>query len=268
MTGERPESYDSAAFFDKNSALYADSGYTSNREPPAWDVDFIEFMRKNSSGRTLLDVGAGSGLFSSLVKVNIPEMQVTALDPSVNLLNLIGDQSIRKVVGKMPELNLDPQERFSFIHVSNVLHHLVGKTINESRNLLKESLLELRAHLDDSGFLMILEETWETYIVPTASRTLAFLLLSTANKLDLTVPRFFSHYHEEGFKGLIVCMYTASELENMLKNCGFTVAESKAHYYPFYGAKRLSARENRFKRVTLLKRWAQTEFLCEKSRAD
>ena len=208
MSNKKSQSFDAASFFDKNAAVYA-RGVCAN-DVTLFDLAFFKFIKKNPVA-TLLDVGAGSGRFSSLVRLNFPDVQVTALDPSVNLLTMIQDRSIIKVVGKSPDLNLDPGERFSFIHVSNVFHHLVGKTINESRNIVKESLLVLKDHLEDSGYLMIMEELCETYAIPRASRTLAFFLLSLADKLNVTVPWFFSPNNSQSVKGLLVCMYTASD---------------------------------------------------------
>jgi len=67
-------------------------------------------------------------------------MHVTALEPSVALLSMLEDQSIRKVIGKIPDLNLDPNESF-LLSISHTCCHLVGETIRESHNIGKESLL-------------------------------------------------------------------------------------------------------------------------------
>ena len=269
MTHKRSELFDAASFFDENAAQYARPFYARDARPADWDLDSIEFIRNNSSHNTLLDVGAGSGQFASLVKLNFPDMQVTALDPSANLLSLIDDRSIRRVVGKIPDLTLQADERFFFIHVANVLHHLVGRTIAESRKNAKESLLVLRDHLDDGGFLMVREELWETYLIPTVTRSLAFHFLSVANMLNMPVPGFLHHERRSrSFKGLIVCMYTASELKNVLKDCGFEIIASKI--YPFqtkskrqerWEKQTKSKRQERWEKLALLKRWASMVFI-------
>jgi|ERR1035437_901120 SAM-dependent methyltransferase len=261
MTDKRSESFDAASFFDGNAAQYARTVYARDALLADWDLDFIEFIKYNSLRNTLLDVGAGSGQFASLVKMNFPSMQVTALDPSVDLLSLIDDRSIRTVIGKIPDLNLQAEEKFSFIHISNVLHHLVGKTINESRKTAKESLLVLRDHLDDLGFLMVQEELWESYLVPTASRSLAFHLLSIANALHMPVPGFFHHNcRYRSFKRLIVCIYTASELENVLKDCGFEIIESRI--YPYQNKAR---KQERWGKLAFLKQWGQMLYIVRRA---
>jgi SAM-dependent methyltransferase len=248
MTDSGSKFFDAASFFDR----YADTHvYGSIEEGPrVWDVCFIKFIKENLAGDTLLDVGAGTGRFASLVKQNIVDMQVTALDPSKRLLSRIEDQSIKKVIGEIPNLNLDPDETFFFIHANNVLHHLVGRTVNESRNVVLESLLALRDHLDDSGFLMILDEHWEGHVIPTSSRTLVFFLLSVARRLNIRVP------HRMHLKGLIVCFYTITELENMFKDCGFEILEFQD--FPFL--------DNRLKKLLFLKRWGRMLFIVRKAR--
>lgn len=261
MTHKRSELVDASSFFDRNVAQYARQAYDRDARPADWDLDSIEFIKNNPLQNTLLDVGAGSGQFASLVKLNFPDMQVTALDPAANLLSLIDDQSIRRVVGKLPDLNLQTEERFFFIHVSNVLHHIVGKTISESRKIVKESLLALRDHLDDVGFLIVQEELWDSYLVPTATRSLAFHLLSIANIFNMPVPGFFHHNcRSRSFKGLIVCMYTASELENVLKDCGFEIMTSKIYLY------QTKARtQERWEKLAFLKRWGQMLFIVRRA---
>jgi hypothetical protein len=176
-------------------------------------------------------------------------MQVAAFDPSERLLSKIEDPAIKKVVGKIPDLNLDRDETFFFIHVRNVLHHLVGITVNESRNMVKKSLLALRDHLDDSGFLLILDEHWEGCVIPTSSRTLVFFLLSVARRLNIKFP------HRLHLKGLIVCFYTISELENMFKDCGFEVLQFRDFPLP----------NNRLKKFLFLKRWGTMLFIVRKA---
>ena len=178
MTQEKPAPFDSTPFFDSHTADYASLPYVLCSDLLDREVDLIKFIKKNPTHTTFLDVGAGTGRVASLVKQNFPDMHVTALEPSVALLNMLENQSIRKVVGKIPDLNLDPNESFSLIYISHVLHHLVVDTIRKSHNIWKESLLLLRYYLDETGFLIIQDELCETHIIPNATRTLAFFLLT------------------------------------------------------------------------------------------
>jgi hypothetical protein len=251
-------SFDAASFFDKYATVYGRGSDAGNLVPFEGDRIFFQFIKENPLDNTLLDVGAGAGHFASLVKLSLPDMHVTALDPSTRLLSKIEDRSIRKVVGILPDLNLLRGEMFSFISLLNVLHHLPGKTISDSRNLAKESLFALKAHLHSTGLLLIREQLWETYFVPTATRALAFSLLSVASRLNVAVPRFLSPHTSESVSGLIVCMFTAAELECLLKECGFEIVQFVT--YPY----RTSMRGNLFKKFALLKGFGQMQFIVKK----
>ena len=126
MADKRFKLFGVVSFFDRNVDQYA-RAVVPDAPLDSLNLAFTEFVYKRPLNRTLLDVGAGSGWFASLVKMTSPDVQVTALDPSINLLNMIEDPSIRKIVDQIPYMNLDPREKFSYIHISNVLHHLVGK---------------------------------------------------------------------------------------------------------------------------------------------
>jgi len=258
MTGKR-SSFDAAAFFDKYAAVYGKGSDAGNLAPFEGDRIFFQFVKENPLDNTFLDVGAGAGHFASLVKLNLPDMHVTALDPSTRLLSKIEDRSIRKVVGRLPDLNLLRGDMFSFISVLNVLHHLPGNTISDALNLAKESLFALKTHLHSSGLVLIREQLWEPYFIPTATRALAFSLLSTASKLNVAVPWFLNPHTSESVSGLIVCMYTAAELEYLLKECGFEILQFDTFPY------RTSKRGNLFKKFALLKGFGQMQFIVRKA---
>jgi SAM-dependent methyltransferase len=249
-------SFDAASFFDKYATVY---GRGSDAGNLAFEGDriFFQFIKENPLDNTLLDVGAGAGHFASLVKLRLPDMHVTALDPSTRLLSKIEDRSIRKVTGRLPDLNLGRGEIFSFISVLNVLHHLPGRTISDSRNLARESLFALKTHLHSRGLVLIREQLWETYFIPTATRALAFSLLSFASRLNVAVPLLAPHA-SESVSGLIVCMYTAAELESVLKECGFEIVQVDTYQY------RTSKRGNLFKKFALLKGFGQIQFIVRK----
>lgn len=243
MTKKESESF-GAEFFNRNATRYG-----KHVSPAFYDLCFVEFMKNNPKKYTLLDVGAGSGNFVSYVRERIPEMQITALDPSMNLLNMIDDPSVRKIVGGVPDPNLDPRERFFFIHIKEVLHHLVGKKTEESQNKVKESLSVLKDYLDDSGFMLIHEYYWETWLIPNASRTLLFFFLSVCSKLNIRLP------YRAHLRGLVVCFYTRPELESILEDCGLEVV--RLDQYPFSNTP--------LKKLLFLKRWGRMLFVVRKA---
>ena len=228
--------------FDK----YAD--FYGNVKPQLYDFYFVDFIKKTKKpGLTLIDVGGGSGAFARLVKDNCPDIDVTVVDPSKELLNNINDERIKKIYGKLPDQQfLDSS--FDYIHVKEVFHHIVGPSINESKELLRDSLFAIKEILKNDGFLLIHELFYESYLIPTLSRTLIFYLLALQNKFGIKVPA------EEFLMGLSVCFYTRQEFESILNDCGFKIINYHEEYFG-----------NTFKkRFLFLQNWGRMLFISKK----
>jgi len=130
--------------FERHSEFYG------RNKPLPNDYFFLTHMKLRKTGQTrLLDVGGGSGAFAILVKEAIPQSEVTVVDPTQNLLDMITDPHIKKIKGNLPyNLNIDDASFFDYICVKEVLHHLTNSSISGSKNLTIESLLELKTHID------------------------------------------------------------------------------------------------------------------------
>jgi len=130
--------------FERHSEFYG------KNKPLTNDYFFLTHMKLRKTGQTrLLDVGGGSGAFAILVKEAIPQSEVTVVDPTQNLLDMITDPRIKKIKGNLPyNPNIDDASFFDYICVKEVLHHLTNSSISGSKNLTIESLLELKTHID------------------------------------------------------------------------------------------------------------------------
>lgn len=210
---------DNVDYFIKNASKYI----TSKPYPLDYDViDFIEANRKH----TLLDVGGGSGTFASLVKDNFPDMDVFVIDPAKELLKTIKDNRINKSEGKLPnELGLDPNIKFDYIHIKEVLHHIVGYNINNSKILVKKSICNLKDHLNASGILFIHDVFYEGFLFPTFPRDFIFYSLYMQNKINLKIPL------SEFILGLNVCFYTRKELQDLITSSGLSIIDYKVNYW-------------------------------------
>jgi len=199
--------------FERHSEFYG------KNKPLTHDYFFLTHMKLRKTGQTrLLDVGGGSGAFAILVKEAIPQSEVTVVDPTQNLLDMITDPHIKKIKGNLPyNLNIDDASFFDYICVKEVLHHLTNSSISGSKNLTIESLLELKTHLENEGYLLIQEIYYESPVIHTATRTMIFYLLAIQNFLKIKLPS------KEFLLGLEVCFYTREELFAILKSCGFEI---------------------------------------------
>ena len=198
------------------------SDFYGNNNTVPYDYYFINQMKLLKTRQTrLLDVGGGSGTFAASVKEEIPQSEVTIIDPTQTLLDMITDPRIKKIKGNLPHnLNLQDATFFDFICVKEVLHHLTNSSVAGSKKLTIESLLELRDHLEDDGYLLIHELYYESPLLDTATRTMIFYALAVQNFLNIKLPS------KEFLLGLEVCFYTRRELVNMVRRCGFEVVHS------------------------------------------
>jgi hypothetical protein len=212
-------------FFDRNVEFYG------KRQVYDYDLFFVTYVQ-SLKAKTLLDIGGGS-----------------IVDPSQALLDKIGNQTIEKINGKLPNnLNLTTGREFDVIHVKEVIHHVVGNSVSASRELLTESLHTIASHLVDNGHLMIHEVYYESFISPPFTRNSIFYLLRLQNSLRVRLPIY-------GFlKDLQVCFYTRHELLEELTKNGFCILEHRE--VPFAS--------NFTKKVGLLKKWGRVMIIAKK----
>jgi hypothetical protein len=174
---------------------------------------------------------------------------VTVVDPSQALLQKIGDQTIEKIYGGLPNsLNLATDRQFDIIHVKEVIHHLTGDSVSESKKILTESLHAIANHLVDDGHLMIHEDYYESYLIPSLTRSFIFHLLRLQNSLRVRFPA------NVFVKDLQVCFYTRSELFEELTKNGFCILEHRE--VPFAN--------NFTKKIGLLKKWGRVMIIAKK----
>lgn len=212
-----------------------------------YDHYFLNFIR-NTKGR-LLDVGGGSGRFAIFVQDKYPTLDISVIDPSQSLLNMIEDERIKKFNGSLPDqLGLDDSQIYDYIHVKEVLHHVAGASIRESKEFVKQSLLNLKKHLNEEGILMVHELFYEGYIVPTLPRTFIFYLLKLQNSLNIKVP------FNEFLLGLDVCFFTRYEFRSLLRDCGLDILDAYEGNWD----------NNIKKKMMLLENWGRMLFVLKK----
>lgn len=228
--------------FDKYADFYGDV------EPHSYDYYFIDFIKKTKKqGSNLLDIGGGSGTFAQLVKDSCLDIGVHVVDPSKKLLDRINDTRIKKFHGNLPD-QIFVDSDFDYVHIKEVLHHIVGSSIGETKELLRESLFTMKGFLKEDGFLLIHELFYESYLIPTLSRTLIFNLLALQNKFGIKVPA------KEFLIGLGVCFYTRPEFELILNDCGFKIVDFHEEYW-----------DSTFKtRLLFLQNWGRMLFIVKK----
>lgn len=192
-------SHNTQNYFDENADFY----FHSNSILHYYDYYFLNFIKKSSrnNNHNLLDIDGGGGVFAKFVVDECLKIKVTVVDPSRKLLDNIYDYRIEKVVGMLPN-KLSTSDKFDYIHVKEVFHHVTGSSIEESKNLLKESLQNIKKLLNNDGYLLVHELFYESPIYPTFSSKLIYYLCKIQNRLGIKIPI------KEFLLGLYVYFYT------------------------------------------------------------
>ena len=202
-------------FFNEN--------YTENKyayEYQRIDDTLLKFIQE-TAGKKFLDIGGGNGSFAVSLLAKCPSIgDVTVVDPSEKFLNSVKRDNIHKIVGHLPD-QLNIEYSFDYISCNWVFHHVVGRTISNSKNNLIDSLDCIKPHLDNSGYLIINEVYYDGYIYDKLPRSIIFYILKIQNRLKLRIPlRWF-------IMDLLVCFYTRNELKHVLDESDFKVVLSK-----------------------------------------
>ncbi len=145
-------------YFDTNTPTYSLKKYK----------DVIDFLRDDATPEsTLLDVGCASGRLLKALVENTPISDVSGMDISPaylekcsvavpgchTFLGSVVDESARSAVGR----------EFDYVVVGAVLHHLVGRTRQESLGYARAGLANSWSFVERGGALLIEEPTYRPH---------------------------------------------------------------------------------------------------------
>jgi hypothetical protein len=228
-------------FFDINADYY------SSIENQA-DYDFFIKYIIDSSVNSVADVGGGTSYFSKLILNENKSVVVTIIDPSQKLLDKIVDSRIHKINGSLPFPLNNNDVQYDCVHIKEVFHHITDRNVRLSKKKVGASLYSLNNIINDEGTLLIHDLYYESYIIPTLTRTLIFFACKIQNYLGVKIPL------KKFILGLDICFYTRKELISLLENANFEIVDMREYEWP-------NCRE---KRILFLKRWGRQLYICKK----
>jgi len=137
--------HESVAWFD---AAYegndpTKSGYFSTegkREIAQLELEFVNGLP--TPGRSLLDIGAGSGVFA--MQAVDSGWSVTAIDPALDAVRLPRSDRLRVLRGTLDDIRID--ERFDVITLWDVIEHATSPA---------ELVADATRRLDDDGWIVV-----------------------------------------------------------------------------------------------------------------
>lgn len=126
---------------------------------------FLKFLRRDADeGASVLDIGCGSGNVLAMIRKRTPVSELAGLDISVRYLEQCASNvpGCRTHEGSIldPSLADDIGQQFRYVMVGAVLHHLVGRTRRESRDLAVQALDNAWALVEPGGALLVMEPTF------------------------------------------------------------------------------------------------------------
>lgn len=238
---------DPSTFFNSNPDHY---GTLTLRD---WDHYFLDVMLKRAEkpDPKILDIGGGGGAFAKLCQDQLPESRILVVDPAEKLMEKQDLEGIDYQYGRLPdEIRVD--DRFDFVHIKEVLHHVTGPNVRATESILRDSITTSKELLAPGGYLLIHEIYYESFLYPKLTSTAIFYALRLQNHLNVKLPT-------EHFKlGLDVFFYTRRELEEAIAECGLRIVE-KRDDYDNYNPNPL------MKSLLFLKEWGRVCFVLQKA---
>jgi SAM-dependent methyltransferase len=145
--------------------------YQTTQQPIHPDMlKMAQFVRRHCPyGRTLLDVGCGSGAFLRAMQQVNPEWQVAGTDPSAAAVALVQQAGYRAYHGTLEQLDL-PRQQWDAVTLWHVLEHLpdpVGTLVYIRTQLLApQGVLFLAVPMADSWDARLFGRDWVGWELP------------------------------------------------------------------------------------------------------
>ncbi len=182
---------------------------------PECDSVLLEFFSKECQAKQrLLEVGGGSGYFLEVMNsvkpcdllVNVELCSRIYARQTSNKISLVGGTA-----DKLPFHN----SSFDVVLCKNLFHHLVGKTREESFNIVQQTLKEMIRVLRYGGIAMIVEQYNERSWANELLHRLSILF----SKIHLTLPVVNIDL------GVVVSFLTPQQIEYFVSDSGLYIKE-------------------------------------------
>lgn len=204
--------------WDKRTQEYFDS-YTPEYHSERYQHLLSFVQRTSSSQSSFMDLGCGGGNVISCFKKKTKITRFAGVDISTKLIErakkATGSQIFKASVSD-DNLHLAVDQRYDYVMLGQVLHHLVGKTRNKSKGNARRTLLNAWSLLNPGGFLLVCEPIYS----PSVAGDLIFWIKKgitcfTAGRLELGGDK----YHNLGAP--VVSFLTDRELYKMIDGLPF-----------------------------------------------
>ncbi len=181
-----------------------------------------QIRQRADAESTLLDIGCGTGSLLALLESETGISHLTGMDVSANALKV---SSQRVACTTLQASILDPDlatsipDRFDFVVLAAVLHHLVGRSRRRSRQLVATALETAMSLLTDDGHLVIVEPTF----TPRWAMDTMFFTKKQVTRFTASRVEILGTWNNIGAP--VVSYYSPDELRELLADAGADVVE-------------------------------------------
>ena len=124
-----------------------------------------DILRRDPDGRIkILDIGCGDGPFMKSALTAGIDADCIGFDISINMLkmakNSLDCSRVQLLAADGFRMPLRPEAKFDLIHIDSVLHHLIGKTRDDSARLTDSFCRQLIDRLSENGRPASLRLAW------------------------------------------------------------------------------------------------------------
>ncbi|MBN2379566.1 class I SAM-dependent methyltransferase [candidate division WOR-3 bacterium] len=148
--------------YDKKTKVFFDS--QTPEYPTEWFNYLLGFVQRTSTKKsTLIDIGCGSGNVLLVFREKTKIKRCVGVDVSTQLIKKArNDYKLEAYEGSVFDHNLCDVvgSNYDYVILGQILHHLVGKTRNQSKGNARKALLSAMRLLQSGGYLLIYEPTY------------------------------------------------------------------------------------------------------------
>ena len=192
-----------------------------HRMPHYYDAT-MNYLKKlePAKRKKILDFGCGDGYFIKKMIENGLEGEFYGSDLSPSMINLakkeFRDKDVNLFVADGFKLPLKIDTNFDIIHIDGVLHHIIGKTRQESIAKVEKIIDKLTKTLSENGSLIVEEVDFVSYIFPSITSIFVFYFLKLFNFFNMDL----SKISDEIRPGLEVNFFNDQQLKKLLEKYG------------------------------------------------